>query len=168
MPSRREVVAALASTAVLPLLSACMKAGESAAGANEGAALALLDECADHLLALFPETATSLGLDTGDRAPLRSQLTDRSEAGKRRIAEQVRADLERVTAFDATGLSDRTRTSLAVVKSAYTTALEGFAKADVDELLDPQARKRERGCYVKQRQALRDAQQRELVVVPAG
>ncbi|NUQ10793.1 MAG: DUF885 domain-containing protein [Gemmatimonadaceae bacterium] len=127
MPSRREVVAALASTAVLPLLSACMKAGESAAGANEGAALALLDECADHLLALFPETATSLGLDTGDRAPLRSQLTDRSEAGKRRIAEQVRADLERVTAFDATGLSDRTRTSLAVVKSAYTTALEGFA-----------------------------------------
>lgn len=127
MPSRREVVSALASTAVLPLLSACMKAGESAAGANEGAALALLDECADHLLALFPETATSLGLDTGDRAPLRSQLTDRSEAGKRRIAEQVRADLERVTAFDATGLSDRTRTSLAVVKSAYTTALEGFA-----------------------------------------
>lgn len=127
MPSRREVVAALASTAVLPLLSACMKAGESAAGANEGAALVLLDECADHLLALFPETATSLGLDTGDRAPLRSQLTDRSEAGKRRIAEQVRADLERVTAFDATGLSDRTRTSLAVVKSAYTTALEGFA-----------------------------------------
>jgi uncharacterized protein (DUF885 family) len=73
------------------------------------------------------ESATSLGIDTGVRAALRSQLTDRSEAGKQRIANQVRADLARVNAFDTTGLSHNTRTSFEVVKSAYATALEGFA-----------------------------------------
>ena len=90
-------------------------------------ALALLDEVADNLLALFPDTATSLGLDVGGRAALKSQLTDRSEAGKQRIATQVRADLDRVSSFDPNGLSHATRTSFEVVKSAYATALEGFA-----------------------------------------
>ena len=126
--SRRELIAALASTAVLPLLPACMSEQESTpSSGDETRALGLLDECAEHLLALFPESATSLGIDTGNRAALRSQLTDRSEAGKRRIADQVRADLARVNAFDATGLSYKTRISLEVVKSAYATALDGFA-----------------------------------------
>jgi uncharacterized protein (DUF885 family) len=128
MVSRREVLAALASTAALPLLNACMEEGESSIlDSNEVAALGLIDECAEHLLALFPETATSLGIDTGNRAALRSQLTDRSEAGKKRIADRVKADLDRVTAFDASGVSYKMSTSLEVVKSAYTTALEGFA-----------------------------------------
>ena len=128
MVSRREVIAALASTAVLPLLSACMSERESAApSGGDAKALGLIDECAEHLLALFPESATSLGIDTGARAALRSQLADRSEAGKKRIADQVRADLERVNAFDTSGLSYKTRTSIEVVKSAYATALEGFA-----------------------------------------
>jgi len=126
--SRREVLAALATTAALPLLSACTSEREStSSGTNETDAVALLDECAEHLLALFPESATSLGIDTGKRASLRSQLADRSEAGKERIAQQVRADLERVNAFDITGLSHKTRTSFEVVRSAYATALEGFA-----------------------------------------
>jgi uncharacterized protein (DUF885 family) len=126
--NRREVIAALASTAALPWLAACTSGGDSGSpGPDETEALALLDSVADNLLALFPETATSLGLDTGDRAALRSQLIDRSEAGKQRIAEQVRADLARVNAYDASRLSHRTRTSFEVVKSAYTTALEGFA-----------------------------------------
>lgn len=125
--SRREVVALLASTAALPLVAACAGDGGSTTSSRDDAALALLNDCAEHLLALFPETATSLGIDTGARAALRSQLADRSEAGKQRIAAQVRTDLERVNAFDAAGLSHQTRTSLEVVKSAYATALEGFA-----------------------------------------
>jgi uncharacterized protein (DUF885 family) len=129
MVTRRELLAALASTAAIPLLNACMgeeetPASEAGADAN---ALALLDECAEHLLVLFPESATSLGIDTGSRAALRSQLTDRSLPGVKRIADQVRADLDRVNAFDVSGLSFKTRTSIEVVKSAYATALEGFA-----------------------------------------
>ena len=126
--SRREAIAALASTAALPWLTACRdQRGSAASGTAEADVLALLDACAEHLLALFPEEATSLGIDTGNRAVLRSQLTDRSEAGKRRIALQVRSDLERVDALDTTGLSHALRTSVEVVRSGYATALEGFA-----------------------------------------
>ncbi|AMY07515.1 hypothetical protein LuPra_00688 [Luteitalea pratensis] len=78
------------------------------------------------MLALFPETATSLGVDTGSRAALRSQLTDRSEAGKQRIAERVRADLALVSAVDISRLPFAMRTSFQVVRSAYATALEGL------------------------------------------
>ena len=126
--NRREALGTLASAAALPWLAACGAGGESSAtGTSEDMALALLDEVADNLLALFPDTATSLGLDVGGRAALKSQLTDRSEAGKQRIATQVRADLDRVSSFDPNGLSHATRTSFEVVKSAYATALEGFA-----------------------------------------
>ena len=90
-------------------------------------ALKLLDEIAENLLRLQPESATSLGIDTGARAALRSQLADRSEPGKQRLARQVKADLERVNAFEAGRLSHAVRTSIDVVKSAYTTAAEGFA-----------------------------------------
>lgn len=75
----------------------------------------------------MPETATSLGLDTGARAELRSQLMDRSAEGQQGIASQLRHDLERAEAFDASGLPHATRTSLEVVRSAYATALEGSA-----------------------------------------
>ena len=127
-PTRRSVLSALASTAVLPWLPGCTgQQGASAPAAREADARALLDQCADRLLALLPESATSLGVDTGTRAALRSRLTDRSEAGKQRIAEQVRTDLGRVNAVDVNGLPHALRTSIDVVRSAYGTALEGFA-----------------------------------------
>ena len=87
----------------------------------------LLDRVAENLLRLFPEGATSLGIDTGARAALRSELGDRSGQGQQRIASQVREDLERVKAIDTSRLTHATRTSVEVVRSAYTTALEGFA-----------------------------------------
>jgi uncharacterized protein (DUF885 family) len=87
----------------------------------------MLDQIADDLLRLFPETATSLGIDTGSRAGLRSQLADRSAEGLTRMANQVRTALERVKELPATNLSHPVRTSVAVVGSAYATALEGFA-----------------------------------------
>jgi uncharacterized protein (DUF885 family) len=131
--TRREAIAALASTATLPLMSACTREPGSPASTTtssaktEADASALLDAIADSLLRLVPETATSLGIDTGARAELRSQLMDRSAEGQQRIGSQLRQDLERAKAFDASRLSHATRTSLEVVRSAYATALEGFA-----------------------------------------
>ena len=87
MVTRREVLAALASSAALPFLSAC--ASEATPDSNEPTALTLLNQCAEDLLTLFPESATSLGIDTGNRAGLRAQLADRSESGKQRVADQV-------------------------------------------------------------------------------
>ena len=87
----------------------------------------MLDQLAENQLQLFPESATSLGIDTGRRATLRSQLSDRSATGRQRAADQVRADLERVKALSLSDLPFAIRTSLDVVQSAYTRALEGFA-----------------------------------------
>ena len=129
MLSRRDVLAALASAASLPLMSGCAREGTPppAAAPGDADALKLLESVADNLLRLFPESATSLGIDTGARAALRSQLADRSADGQKKIAQQVRADLDRVNAFETSGLSHAARTSIEVVRSAYTTALEGFA-----------------------------------------
>src|SRR5215831_12435102 len=127
MISRRDAIAALASAAALPLMSGCRgHNGTTPPGAqsmsSDADALKLLDSVADNLLALQPDSATSLGIDTGARAALRSQLADRSEAGKEHLAKQVRDDLARVTAFGTSGLSHASRTSVEVVKSAYATA----------------------------------------------
>jgi uncharacterized protein (DUF885 family) len=128
MFTRREAMAALASAAALPLVSACARyRAPGPTATNEADALRLLDGVADNLLRLSPEGATSLGIDTGPRATLRSQLADRSAEGKRRVVQQLRADLERVHAFDTSRLSYATRTSFEVVRSAYATALEGLA-----------------------------------------
>lgn len=89
---------------------------------------ALLDSVADNLLALSPEGATSLGIDTGPRAAMRGKLGDRSAAGIKAVADTLKADLARVRAVKTDGLDHATRTSLAVVDSAYSVALDGFAQ----------------------------------------
>ena len=126
---RRKAISVLASAAASPLLSACRResAPAPAAGPTEAEALALLDEVAGNLLRLSPESATSLGIDTAARSPLRSQLSDRSAEGQQRIAGQIRKDLQRVNAFNTSTLSQAAQTSFEVVRSAYARALEGFA-----------------------------------------
>lgn len=131
--NRREAIAALAATATVPLMNACSDQPPStpppaaAAAGGAAAAKALLDEIGEHYVRAFPENATSLGVDTGARAGLRSLLTDRSADGQKRIADTVRQDLEKAKAFDVSGLDHATRTSIEVVRSAYQTALDGFA-----------------------------------------
>src|SRR5687767_1460714 len=129
--NRREAIATLASTATLPLLYGCRNdAGTPPAAATSNAqadAVKLLDEIGENYLRFAPESATSLGIDTGARATLRSELADRSAEGQQKIATQVRQDLERAKAFDTSGLDHATRTSVEVVRSAYQIASEGFA-----------------------------------------
>lgn len=119
--NRREALAALGSVA---LSFSCSSTTQSASDED---ALVLLNEFAENLLLLFPEGATSLGIDTGDRAVLRSRLANRSADGQQRIAAQIRTDLERADAFNTDNLSHAMRTSFEVVRSAYATSLQGFA-----------------------------------------
>ena len=102
--TRRQTLAGLAATGALPLLSS-PAFGQAADPAAEARADRLLDSIAENLLRLYPEQATRLGIDKGDRAPLRSMLTDRSGIGQQRIAQTVRADLARVNAVDLGPLS---------------------------------------------------------------
>ena len=126
--SRREVVAGAGLGALALTLPGCATAASTAMPRPAPqSASALLDDFAWRLLELTPEDATSKGVDTGAHAALRSRLEDRSAAGQQRIAQVVREDLARAEAFDTSGLDASTRTSFEVVKSAYRTALQGFA-----------------------------------------
>jgi uncharacterized protein (DUF885 family) len=128
--SRRDAIAALAATAALPLVPGCTREPAAAtppAMTTDADALARLNEIGENLLRLFPESATQLGIDTGARAALRSQLTDRSAEGRQRILNLVRTDLDRAKALELDGLSHAARTSVEVVRSASATALEGLA-----------------------------------------
>ncbi len=58
---------------------------------------------------------------------MRYQMGDRSQAGQRKLVATIKADLARAEAVDTSKLSFPVRTSVEVVKSAYSTALEGFA-----------------------------------------
>ena len=64
---------------------------------SESQATALLDTIANNLLALSPESATSLGIDKGANAALRSQLSDRTPAGQARIAAVISSSISRNT-----------------------------------------------------------------------
>ena len=133
--SRREAIVTVgAATAGLALggcatspgpLAAASLAPASGAVPTNGAAT--LDLFGENLLRLFPENATSLAIDIGPRAPYRRLLTDRSAAGQAHIAATIRADLARADATDISAMDVTTATSIEVVRSAYTTALEGFA-----------------------------------------
>jgi uncharacterized protein (DUF885 family) len=129
--NRREALAVLASTATYPFLQGCgdnaAPAAPPAAANAEADATALLERIGENYLRVVPESATSLGVDTGARAALRSQLGDRSAEGQQKIAGQVREDLEKVKAVDVSRLSHASRTSIEVVRSAYGLAVEGFS-----------------------------------------
>jgi uncharacterized protein (DUF885 family) len=120
--SRRDMLAGTAAATALALVP-----GAARAQPADAKAATLLDSIAEDLLKLNPESATSLGVDKDARAALRSRLTDRSQAGQRRIADQARADLARLDAIDTAALSHTTRTSINVARSAYALALDGFA-----------------------------------------
>jgi len=123
--SRREAISALAASVALPVFAKATPGW--AKPASDVQASALLDSVAENLLRLYPTNATSLGLDVGPRANLRSQLGDRSAAGQRKLAATIKGDLALIEGIDESRLSFPVRTSVEVVRSAYRTAMEGFA-----------------------------------------
>ncbi len=123
-PTRRQALALLGGAATTFALDA--QPALAAAKRLKSAEL-FLDEVAWQMLGLSPESATSLGVDTGARAALRYKLGDRSQAGQDRVAALLRTTLGQLGRFPADKLDPATRTSLAVVKSAFSTALDGFA-----------------------------------------
>lgn len=120
--NRRQALAGLAASAAT--LAACAPARVASLPALSPATL--LDDMAERLLAVFPESATSLGLDTGARSALRGRLGGRGPADMAALASLLREDLARTQGVDMAGLDASTRTSFEVVKSAYGVALDGL------------------------------------------
>jgi Uncharacterized protein conserved in bacteria len=74
--NRRELLASAAAAAALPVAANAATPSEQAN--------ALYAAVVDELMELSPEFATSLGLDTGAKASLRSRLSDRSLEGRKK------------------------------------------------------------------------------------
>ena len=118
--SRRQAIGALsAGVAAFALPGPARALTQAGALSSEADVVALLDSIGENLLALSPESATSLGIDTGAKASYRARLTDRSRTGQDKIAATLRADLARAEAVNTAALTHSTRTSIEVVKSAY-------------------------------------------------
>ncbi|WP_374571358.1 DUF885 family protein [Phenylobacterium sp.] len=86
---------------------------------------ALLDAFVDEMLAESPETATSLGLDVGARAGLKSQLSDASAAGRSAQVAAYAARRERLKAIDRGGLNAHDTTTYDTVVAAQELGAAG-------------------------------------------
>jgi uncharacterized protein (DUF885 family) len=119
--NRREFIAV--TSALVAVLASSRARAASGAGS---VVAALLAETAEELLSDYPENATSLGIDNGPRAALKTKLSDRSAAGQKAIARRVAKRLEQLRAVDAAALDDATRIDLDVVRTAHEIAVDGF------------------------------------------
>ncbi len=133
--TRRQTLATLGTGAAGLALTACSGDPVGIAGppppaaqSPQAQAAAVLTLAADNLLAHSPEGATSLGIDTGARAAMRGKLADRSQRGQLALADTLKRDLSLLNSLDTRPLDHATRTSVAVVRSAYDVALAGFSQ----------------------------------------
>ena len=133
--SRRALIssgAAAAGAAATPAL-----AKVAAKAAQPASFRATIDGIAEDVLRFSPETATSLGVDTGARAGLRAKLSDGSAAGNAKFATAIGGMMTRIHQVDRKALStadqlrwDTVHYALESAEMAkpffYATAGQGF------------------------------------------
>ncbi|HEX5378984.1 MAG TPA: DUF885 domain-containing protein [Phenylobacterium sp.] len=98
-----------------------------AAASGDAALNARLDGLANTILNGSPEFATSLGLDKGAKAGLKSQISDSSWAAVRSLSEMCRNELKAINAIPETGLSEAARINKGVAAYALELGVEAGA-----------------------------------------
>ena len=101
------------------------KAAGARGGAEDAKLTQLLDSFFDDGLNESPQRATSLGLDQGDRAGLKSLLDDRSGADKARRLARARAQQTALETINRAALSAAARVDRDVVAYQLETAVDG-------------------------------------------
>ncbi len=118
LPDRRQLLSAGAAFGAVALAG-------GAQAAPAGAFDATLATFADEILHLSPEAATQLGVDSGQYAGLKSQLSDLSPAGDAAWAAEVRAIRARLGAMNRSSLSEPDRIRYDTVLYAAERGIEG-------------------------------------------
>lgn len=85
-----------------------------------------LERVADLLLLMSPEGATSLGLDTGNRAELKSRLADRSLIGVELVKGELQRVLAKTAGWQVQSDDPSHQISLDVVRTAFELGVSGF------------------------------------------
>ena len=117
--SRRTVLQTSAAAAAITALPGC-------SGGPEVAADRLLETITKQILSAYPESASSAGVDSGKYRRLKSQLTDRSLAGQKKIESEVRSTLRILNAIDMSKLPSAQALNIDVVRTVFETTVEGF------------------------------------------
>jgi uncharacterized protein (DUF885 family) len=137
----------LATTAAAGALAA---APALAQGAEDQKLRAKLDAMFEALVDDSPRFATSLGMDKGARAALKSKLDDNSETAKARRLERSRGWLKDLQAIDRTRLSPASRVDYDVVLYQQEQAVTNGDKwkfGDVGGNFSPYVISQQRGAY---------------------
>ena len=125
--SRRDVLKmalAGATVATLPSLAGAASRSQNPADARLAT---LLADFAEEILRLEPTTATSLGMDSGARAALKSQLEDVSAAGDAQWATQVQSMQTRLNTVDRAALAPAQQLRYDSVRHAVNEGVAGLA-----------------------------------------
>lgn len=127
--SRRDLLlSALSATAVgaLPGFALAQSPGQGASSPADAQFSKLLADIAEEVLRLSPTGATSLGMDSGERAALKSKLEDISDAGDAAWAAEVKSIITRLSAVDRAALSERSQTLYDTVRYAANEGVAGL------------------------------------------
>lgn len=126
MPLSRRTLLQTSAAAALGSSFALNGCAQSEGLNADADALSALDDARDLMLSAYPETPSSLGIDKGELAALKSQLTDRSIEGQAAIAKNVKAMARRLNDIDTKALSPDIALDVDVVGSVFGMAAEGF------------------------------------------
>ena len=130
--TRRDLLlSALSATAVgalpmLPGLARAQAAPTAASAPGDARFTQLIDSFAEEILRLSPTSATSLGLDKGERAGLKSQLENLSRSGEAAWAGQVKSMLKRLSGVDRAKLGADAQIRYDTIRYAANEGLEGL------------------------------------------
>jgi uncharacterized protein (DUF885 family) len=131
--SRRDLLKLIAAGAAVTTLPTIASAAtqdatqDAAPSAADRQLTALMADFADEILRLAPTSATSLGLDNGARAGLKSQLDQLSHADDARWAAQVKSMGARLDGVERKALGQRDQIRYDTLRYAVGCGVEGLA-----------------------------------------
>lgn len=122
---RRSFVQSVGAAALASGVPAVARAEKPGAGSGDAALRALLDRIFNDRMTQSPESATSLGLDTGGNAALRSQLSGRSRSDEARDLARAKAELQAIRAIDPATLGANARLDYDIVTYQLERSISG-------------------------------------------
>lgn len=145
---RREF---LLTTAATLFAGMAPRAFAQAAPAAAGATTPALDDAFNRIFFSMvdasPEAATSLGLDKGERAAMKSKLDDNSLAGVADDLARIRQAKALLDGFDPAALTDKDRLNLACIRYTVERQLVAPEKYDLSSIGTPYRIYQQGGAY---------------------
>src|SRR3954453_21492727 len=135
---RRSFLTASATVALLPLAEAPAFAAVTKTGSGDARLNKLFEDIFQERVRNSPELASSLGLDKGPNAALKSKLDTRpSEVARKEDLARNRRAIAALNAVPASTLSDAAKLNREVVLYSLNTATVAASRWDIDSAQRP-------------------------------